>query len=100
MRALSAMTKKVVTVAAAKAVDLPGFIRKLTTSTDEARMSKVTRMLRAERFQLFSAVTDEHVTGVVKSQTDRDLVYACRLGRNGEFFCCTQNLMHCGGLRG
>lgn len=82
------------------AIDLPGFIKKLTASTDPARMSKVTTMLRAERFQLFSAVTDEQVTGVVKSQTDRDLVYACRLGSGGDFFCCTQNLMHCGGLRG
>ena len=63
-------------------------------------MSKVTKMLRAERFQLFSAVTDELVTGVVKSQTDAGLVYACRLASNGWFYCCTQNLNHCGGLRG
>src|SRR3569832_1332748 len=38
--------------------------------------------------------------GVVKSQTDADLVYACQLTKSGEFFCCTQNLNHCGGLRG
>jgi hypothetical protein len=63
-------------------------------------MTKVTKMLRADRFQLFSSVTDEHVTGVVKSQTDGDLLYACRLDTDGGFFCCTQNLNHCGGLRG
>ena len=81
-------------------IDLPGLVKNLTEATDASRMSKVTKMLRAERFQLFSSVTADHVTGVVKSQTDRDLVYACRLGKNGEFFCCTQNLNHCGGLRG
>jgi hypothetical protein len=81
-------------------IDLPAFIKRLTASTEAARMSKVTKMLRAERFQLFSEVTGEHVTGVVKSQTDADLVYACRLSSTGAFFCCTQNLNHCGGLRG
>jgi hypothetical protein len=96
------MARKVVTVASGspRAIDLPGFIRALTANTDRSRMAKVTAMLRAERFQLFSAVTDEHITGVVKSQTDASLVYACRLAGTGGFFCCTQNLMHCGGLRG
>jgi len=96
-------TKKVMSVGAAATpakIDLPGFIKKLTANTDSSRMAKVTKMLRADRFQLFSEVTADHVTGVVKSQTDADLVYACRLGKDGEFFCCTQNLAHCGGLRG
>ena len=46
-------------------IDLPAFIRKLTASTDAARMSKVTKMLRADRFQLFTEVTDDHVTGAL-----------------------------------
>jgi hypothetical protein len=37
---------------------------------------------------------------VVKSQTDRELVYSCRLNKDGSFACCTQNLRPCGGLRG
>ena len=101
------MARKVVTVASAGApgarpllIDLPRFVRELTASTDASRMAKVTQMLRAERFQLFCAATDEHIIGVVKSQTDSKLVYACRLAQDGGFFCCTQNLMHCGGLRG
>ena len=82
------MARKTVTVGSGNptttsTIDLPGFIKKLTASTDPSRMSKVTKMLRAERFQLFSSVTDEHVTGVVKSQTDSDLVYACRLDKDG-----------------
>ncbi|MBX3157578.1 MAG: hypothetical protein KF773_16505 [Deltaproteobacteria bacterium] len=82
------------------ALDLPDFLRTLAAQLDPARMAKVMKMLRAEKFQLYAAVTDEHVTGVVKSQTDAGLVYACRLGDGGAYFCCTQNLVHCGGLRG
>ena len=93
-------TKKILMKAAAAKIDLPGLIKKLTANTDASRMQKVTKMLRADRFQLFAEVTDDHLTGVVKSQTDGDLVYACRLSKSGEFFCCTQNLKHCGGLRG
>ncbi|HLL25507.1 MAG TPA: hypothetical protein VK427_25395 [Kofleriaceae bacterium] len=95
------MARKVVTASSGSGtIDLPAFIETLTANTDRSRMQKVTRMLGADRFQLFAEVTDEHVTGVVKSQTDGDLVYACRLGKTGDFFCCTQNLNHCGGLRG
>jgi hypothetical protein len=81
-------------------IDLAGFIDKLTASTDPSRMDKATRMLKADRFQLYAEVTGDHVTGVVKSQTDSSLVYACRLSDQGAFMCCTQNLRPCGGLRG
>ena len=63
-------------------------------------MDKVRAMLRADRFQLFSEVDDNHVTGVVKSQTDHSLFYACKLEKSGRYMCCTQNLNVCGGLRG
>jgi hypothetical protein len=86
--------------AATGAVDLKGFIRSLTAATDASRMSKATKMLQADRFQLFSEVSATQLTGVVKSQTDPDLVYACRLSSTGQFCCCTQNLFACGGLRG
>jgi hypothetical protein len=57
-------------------------------------------MLKAERFQLFADVQESHLVGVVKSQSDPDLVYSARLDSNGMFACCTQNLNICGGLRG
>jgi hypothetical protein len=99
------MARKLVTStsaagAAPRNVDLKGFIASLTAATDRSRMDKVTKMLRADRFQLFSEVTDSMLTGVVKSQTDPSLVYACRLTSKGDFCCCTQNLNACGGLRG
>src|SRR5262249_59680303 len=57
-------------------------------------------MLRADRFQLFARVDEDHMIGVVRSQSDRTLVYACRLAADGQYACCTQNLNICGGLRG
>lgn len=86
--------------APAKTIDLEGFKKQLERATDRARMSKATDMLRAARFQLFSEIGDDHVTGVVKSQTDPSLFYACKLDKNGRYMCCTQNLNVCGGLRG
>jgi hypothetical protein len=94
------MARKQVTGAAPQSVDLKGFIAQLTAATDQSRMSKATKMLQADRFQLFSEVTETQLTGVVKSQTDPSLVYACRLSSTGDFCCCTQNLFACGGLRG
>lgn len=81
-------------------VDLPGFVKKLQRSIDPSKLHKATRMLKADRFQLFAEVGADHLTGVVKSQSDPDLFYSCRLAATGEFACCTQNLNVCGGLRG
>ncbi|MEX0716804.1 MAG: pentapeptide repeat-containing protein [Planctomycetaceae bacterium] len=81
-------------------VDFEGFMRRLEEAFDASRFKKALAMLKAERFQLFAEVEDAAVTGVVKSQSDPDLVYACRLDAEGEFACCTQNLNPCGGLRG
>ena len=67
---------------------------------DSSRLDNAFKMLKKDRFQLFAEVTDKGVTGVVKSQTDPDLVYACSLTANGKYSCGTQNLRACGGLRG
>jgi len=75
-------------------------IHQLQISFDKNRLSKVFKMLKAERFQLFSEPAQDSVVGVVKSQTDADLVYACKLTVDGAYMCCTQNLKPCGGLRG
>jgi hypothetical protein len=82
------------------AADLPALVKKLNRSIEAARMQKATSMLKADRFQLFAEVGQDHLIGVVKSQTDGDLFYSCRLAADGNFACCTQNLNVCGGLRG
>jgi hypothetical protein len=81
-------------------VSLSAFVAQLTNATDSSRMQKATGMLKSDRFQLFDEVTDDHVTGVVKSQTDYSLFYACKIDNKGNFMCCTQNLNRCGGLGG
>jgi len=70
------------------------------TSLEKSRISNAVTMLKKERFQLFAELTDDQLIGIVKSQTDADLVYSCRLANTGDFSCCTQNLKPCGGLRG
>ena len=68
--------------------------------TDPAKLDKALAMLKADRFRLFAKVEADHLVGVVKSQSDPDLVYSCRLADGGTYACCTQNLNICGGLRG
>jgi uncharacterized protein YjbI with pentapeptide repeats len=81
-------------------IDLATFLSRLEEAVEKARLDKAVSMLKADRFRLFAEVKPDSVTGVVKSQTDPELVYSCRLAADGSFACCTQNLNVCGGLRG
>jgi hypothetical protein len=65
-----------------------------------SNLANALAMLRAERFELFAEGESDALVGVVKSQTDSSLVYACRLASTGDYSCCTQNLDRCGGLQG
>ena len=80
--------------------DFGGFLARLQKATDPAKLQKATAMLKAERFRLFARVTADHLVGVVKSQSEPDRVYSCRLAADGTDGCGTQNLNICGGLRG
>jgi len=80
-------------------VDFDTFLGRLKAH-DAAKVDKALKMLKADSFQLFAEVEDDSLVGVVKSQTDNDLVYACRLAGDGSFGCGTQNLKPCGGLQG
>jgi hypothetical protein len=81
-------------------INFETFVDHLLNSFDRDRLKKSLKMLKSEKFQLFSEVGETFVAGIVKSQTDPDLVYSCRLTSEGQFSCCTQNLFACGGLRG
>ena len=94
------MKSAVQAIQSAGPVDLPQFMTILEASVEKERLSKAIAMLKAERFRLFAEANDECLLGVVKSQNDPDLVYSCRLTKEGDFSCCTQNLNVCGGLRG
>ena len=86
--------------AVGKVSDVASFLKALEVRIEKPKIDKATKMLKASGFKLFNDVTDDHVSGVVKSQTDPDLVYACRVAHDGQYACCTQNLNICGGLRG
>jgi len=83
-----------------KVTDVATFLKALELRIEKPKIDKATKMLKASGFKLFNDVTETHLNGVVKSQTDPDLVYACRLEADGHYACCTQNLNICGGLRG
>lgn len=76
------------------------FIEEVRCNFECERIDKALKMLKKERFQLYSHITPQQIVGVVRSQTDTELVYACMLNESGNFSCCTQNLKPCGGLKG
>lgn len=91
---------KKVEKAVGKVTDVATFLKALELRIERPKIDKATKMLKASGFKLFNNVSDQSVSGVVKSQTDPDLVYACRIDHEGHYACCTQNLNICGGLRG
>lgn len=85
--------------------DILKFVDKLNSSIrDEKippRINKAIRMFRKESNLLYVDKTDNSLRAIVKSQTHPDkLEYAVSLNSDGNFFCGTQNLYSCGGLRG
>ena len=81
-------------------LNLTTFMDRLGKTVKATNLDKALKMLQADRFQLFSQVEADALTGVVRSQTDTTLVYSCRLASDGNYSCCTQNLNRCGGLNG
>src|SRR5262249_40014215 len=79
-------------------IDFDAFMERLKKSVNRAKLDKALKMLKADRFQLFTEVKPDSVLGVVKSQTDKDLVYSCKLAPDRTFACCRKNLNMFGGL--
>lgn len=96
----SPLIRRTLEKAAAGPIDFEGFMKSLEGCVDEDRLEKAIKMLKTDRFQLFADVQEDAIVGIVKSQTDADLIYSCRLAADGVFACCSQNLNSCGGLRG
>jgi uncharacterized protein YjbI with pentapeptide repeats len=71
--------------AVGKVTDIATFLKALELRIEKPKIDKATKMLKASGFKLFNDVTDQWVSGVVKSQTDPDLVYACRLDHEGHY---------------
>jgi hypothetical protein len=59
------------------------FLDRLRGQADSAALTRALAMLKAERFQLFAEAGTDGLVGVVKSQSEPDLVYSCRLASDG-----------------
>ncbi len=81
-------------------VSFEGLMTGLRQNVKPDKLSKALTMLKRDRFKLFAEFHGDGLTGVVRSQSDNELIYSCRLGADGVFACCTQNLKPCGGLKG
>jgi len=73
---------------------------RLRAITDAGRLQRALKMLKADRYQLFMDVTDEHLVGIVKSQTGASSFYSTRLHASGDYGCCRHDLETCMGLQG
>lgn len=80
--------------------DVAGFLIQLQALCDPRRITRALKMLKSESFELYHDVADDHVVGVVGSQTSRDKVYSNVLYADGRYSCCDQDLYECMGLQG
>src|SRR5262249_10616707 len=64
------------------------------------KLGRALQMLKAESFKLFVHLTDDHLVGVVRSQSGSGSVYASWLRPDGRYGCSTPELENCMGLQG
>jgi len=76
------------------------FISRLHGTVDQGKLGRALKMLKQEAFKLYVRKDDEHVVGVVRSQTNTSKVYASWLTPEGKYGCCTPDLDECMGLQG
>jgi hypothetical protein len=84
----------------AVATDIHGLVARLDSVIDEKRMKRTRDMLKKGKNQLFSIVEPTMVRGIVRSQTEEDLVYSCVLMDEGTYSCATPDMAQCMGLWG
>lgn len=84
----------------AAATDINGLMARLKATIDEKRMKRTLDMLKKGKNQIFSEVEPTMVRGIVRSQTEEDLVYSCVLTEDGTYSCATPNMSQCMGLFG
>jgi BRCT domain type II-containing protein len=81
-------------------MDFAGFITQLYGTVDNGKLGRALTMLKAESFKLFVRLSDEHLVGVVRSQTGAGSVYASWLTPEGRYGCSQPDLTDCMGLQG
>lgn len=79
---------------------LAEFVVALPSLTDSKRIERALDMLRKQSMQLYSDVADDHVAGIVRSQTGFSDYYSTRLSADGRYSCCDSGLNWCMGMQG
>ncbi len=79
---------------------LAELVAALPSVTDAGRIKRALDMLKRERMQLFTEVADEHIAGIVRSQTGYSEYYSTRLHADGRYSCCEPSLSWCMGMGG
>jgi hypothetical protein len=74
-------------------------VRFLAGQTESPRLDKAMDMLRGSKCSLYSEITPEAVSGVVRSQNDPSTYYSPTLRADGHFCCVDQHMDLCKGLR-
>lgn len=72
----------------------------LPSVTDIGRIKRALDMLKRERMQLYADVGEQHVAGIVCSQTGYSEYYSTRLSADGRYSCCDPSLAWCMGMGG
>jgi len=81
-------------------MDFATFITQLHGTVDQGKLGRALKMLKGEAFKLYARKNDDHVIGVVRSQTGSSTVYASWLNYEGKYGCATLGLDECMGLKG
>jgi len=76
------------------------FMARLYACVDDKKLQRAMKMLKSGRNQLFVDVDDDHLKGVVRSQTGVGSIYASWLRHDGSYGCATPELDPCMGLQG
>ncbi len=81
-------------------LDFAGFLSQLYGHVDQKKLGRALDMLREQRFELYTKIEDDHLIGVVRSQSDSSSVYASWVTHEGRFGCSQTSLEDCMGLQG
>ena len=81
-------------------LDFSGFVVQLRGVADPRRINRAIKMLKKESYDLYAQISDECVSGIVRSQTRDGDYYAPWLGADGTYGCCDDYVEPCMGLQG
>ncbi|MEM6470012.1 MAG: hypothetical protein AAF802_10695 [Planctomycetota bacterium] len=81
-------------------LSFPGFMGNLYGVIDKKKIQRAMKMLQSSSFQLYSILDDQHLVGIVRSQTRDDTTYVPYVDASGRYGCVTTDLDECMGLQG